>query len=98
MTSRFEVQVSGRVPQGLTGAIGARFGAINVRERPASTVLSGSVADQAAVRALLTLIWDTGGTVLSVTVDPDAASRPTGPTAVRPGRPPSGAPKPTRHQ
>jgi len=72
MTSRFEVHVTGRLPQTLTQAISARFGEIAMCKQPNTTVLSGNVADQAALRALLGLIWDTGGSVLTVTVHPGA--------------------------
>jgi hypothetical protein len=71
MTSRFRVHVTGRLPQALTEEIGIRFGEVAMREQPDSTVLSGRVADQAALRSLLTLIWDTGCAVLSVTLNPD---------------------------
>jgi hypothetical protein len=71
MTSRFEVHMTGRLPQALTEVIGTRFGRVAMREQPKSTVLSGNVADQAALRSLLGLIWDTGGSILSVTLDPD---------------------------
>jgi hypothetical protein len=76
MTSRFEVQVSGRLPRVVTEAIDARFGEMALRRQLDSTVLTGNVADQAALRSLLTLIWDTGGAVLSMTIDPDTAEEP----------------------
>jgi len=62
----FEVHVTGRLPQGVTEAINTRLGKISTCQMPNSTVLNGSVADQAALRALLDLIWDTGGSVLLV--------------------------------
>jgi hypothetical protein len=34
------------------------------------TVLDGPIADQAALRALLTLLWDTGSHVRSLRVTP----------------------------
>jgi hypothetical protein len=71
MTSRFEVQVTGRLPQALTTAIATRFGQVVMRKQPGSTVLNGSIADQAALRSLLGLIWDTGCSVLAVTIDHD---------------------------
>src|SRR3954449_7070124 len=74
MTSRYEVQVTGRLPQALAAAIANRFGEVVMRKQPGSTVLNGSIADQAALRSLLGLIWDTGCSVLAVTVDHDAAS------------------------
>jgi hypothetical protein len=77
MTFRFEVHVTGRLPRALTEAIGCRFGQVAMREQSKSTVLNGTVADQAALRSLLGLIWDTGGSVLSVTLDLDTGSRTT---------------------
>jgi hypothetical protein len=74
MASRFEVHVAGRLPQALTAAICSRFGQVALCERPNFTVLSGSVADQAALRSLLGLIWDTGSSILSVTLVPDAGT------------------------
>jgi hypothetical protein len=71
MTSCFEVHVTGRLPRGLTEAINSRLGEISLCDTPDSTVLNGSVADQAALRALLGLIWDTGCSVLSVTLAPE---------------------------
>jgi hypothetical protein len=67
MTLRVQVHVAGRLPQALTETAGTRFGEIAVRMQPTCTMLAGRVADQAALRALLNLIWDTGASVLSVT-------------------------------
>jgi hypothetical protein len=67
--------VTGRLPQGLTQAITTRFGEVVIFDRPGTTVLNGSVADQAALRSLLGLIWDTGSSVLAVTVDTDTDTR-----------------------
>jgi hypothetical protein len=71
MTSRFEARVTGRLPQALTATIAGRFGPVALRHQLDSTVLSGSLADQAALRSLLELIWDTGSGVLSFTFDAD---------------------------
>ena len=68
MTSPFELEVSGRLPQALTQVISIRFGGIALMEQQNGTVLSGGVADQAARRALLCLIWDNGGSLVSVAV------------------------------
>jgi hypothetical protein len=64
----FDVELCGRLPQGLIRLMCDRFGDVAPRERPRSTSLHGSIPDQAALRALLCLIWDNGGTVLSVAV------------------------------
>jgi hypothetical protein len=70
MTSGLEVRVAGRLPQVLAEEIGERFEEVAIREERGSSLLCGTVADQAALRSLLTLIWDTGGAVLSVTLNP----------------------------
>jgi hypothetical protein len=71
MTYRFEVHVAGRLPEAFTDAIGTRFGKVTVRNEPNATVLNGRIADQAALRSLLTMIWDTNGNVLSANLDPE---------------------------
>jgi hypothetical protein len=43
--------------------IRVRFGDVTIRSDPGRTVLEGPIADQAAVRALLNLVWDAGGDV-----------------------------------
>jgi hypothetical protein len=63
----FDVELSGRLPQTLIGLMCDRFGDIAPKEQRKTTTLHVSVPDQAALRALLCLIWDNGGTVLSVT-------------------------------
>jgi hypothetical protein len=71
MQANFEVHVNGRLPRALTDAINSRFSAIAIRNQPTSTLLEGRIPDQAALRALLGLIWDTDSNVLSVTFDPE---------------------------
>ncbi len=74
MTSRIELQLSGRLPQELTEVICARFGDMAQSQQRGATLLIGSVADQAALRALLGLVWDNGGSVTSVAVHTCASS------------------------
>jgi hypothetical protein len=69
MASPLEVRVTGCCSRMLAEEIGERFGEFAVRPEGTSSVLSGTIADQAALRSLLGLIWDTGGAVLSVTLD-----------------------------
>jgi len=71
MTSHFEARVAGRLPHAFTEVVGSRFGQVDLCERLDSTLLSGTLPDQAALRSLLTLIWDTGSSILSVTLDVD---------------------------
>jgi hypothetical protein len=76
VTLRYEIRLSGRPPQAATGLIDSRFGTPIVYSDPPATVLVGTVADQAAVRALLTLLWDANIGVLSVAINP-TRSKPT---------------------
>lgn len=64
----FEVELGGRLPQAVLGLMTERFGDVTPNEQQTMTTLRGRVPDQAALRALLCLIWDCGGTVLSVVV------------------------------
>lgn len=59
---QYRLMVTGRLPDGLVGMIADRFGAsarITTAEKLPFTVVS-LTADQAALRALLTLLWDLG--------------------------------------
>ena len=82
MTHLFEVHVADRLPQTFTDAIGTRFGKVTIRNEPNATVLKGRLADQAALRSLLTMIWDTNGSVLSATLDPDITESTAEPNAL----------------
>lgn len=68
MATRYEVRLCGRLPQSAVGSIRSRCGDLVVRAERRNTVLTGTVADQAALRALLELIWDTGAGLLSLSV------------------------------
>ena len=74
MVSTFELAVAGPVPGSVAAVIRDRFGDVAVRRRPGRTVIEGRIADQAAVRALLDLLWDTGCEVrlLRVATNPPA--------------------------
>lgn len=56
----FQLALAGPVPGALAERIRDRFGEVRVRPRTGRTVLEGRIADQAAVRALLDLVWDMG--------------------------------------
>ena len=56
----FQLALAGPVPGALAERIRDRFGEVTVRPRTGRTVLEGRIADQAAVRALLDLVWDMG--------------------------------------
>jgi hypothetical protein len=51
--------------------IRVRFGEVAIRSSADPTALDGLLADQAAVRALLTLVWDVGGEIRLLRVIPD---------------------------
>jgi hypothetical protein len=65
---RYRVTVEGPVAETVVGLIRDRFGAAAVRAEGSLTVLDGPIADQAALRALLALLWDTGSHVRSLRV------------------------------
>ncbi|MFW3171971.1 hypothetical protein [Geodermatophilus sp. CPCC 206100] len=79
MTTHYEVTVAGRVPEWTAGSIRARFGPVEVHSEGGTTAVSGTVCDQSALRALLELMWDTGVSVVALSVDGSPrSSRPTG--------------------
>ena len=63
MTSKYHLALAGPVPRSVMELVRVRFGDVVVRSQPGRTVLEGLIADQAAVRALLNLLWDVGGDV-----------------------------------
>lgn len=63
MTCRYHLALAGPLPASVAGVIRARFGEVTIRSGPGRTALDGLLADQAAVRALLELVWDVGGEV-----------------------------------
>jgi hypothetical protein len=60
---RYHLALAGPLPAAVAGVIRARFGAVTISSAAGRTVLDGVLADQAAVRALLTLVWDVGAEV-----------------------------------
>jgi hypothetical protein len=67
MTPPFELHVAGPLPQGVVDGVGSRFGDVAMHPQSGSTVLTGTIPDQAALRALMHLVWDSGGSILSLT-------------------------------
>jgi hypothetical protein len=65
----YELHIANRPPRLVLDQIRSRFGEVAVRRDADRTVLTGTVIDQPALRALLTLVWDSGGDVLAVLVD-----------------------------
>jgi hypothetical protein len=66
VTLHYRLVLSGLLPQTTVKLLHARFGIVDLVAGRASTTVIGIVDDQPALRALLSLIWDTGGTVLSL--------------------------------
>jgi hypothetical protein len=59
----YDLEIRGRLPRGTHDELRERFGDFGVRSDTSRTVLSGIVVDQAALRALLSMLWDVGGEV-----------------------------------
>lgn len=74
--STFELDLAGPVPRAVADMIRDRFGEVAVRRLSGRTVLEGRIADQAAIRALLDLVWDMGCEVRLLRVATDSASGP----------------------
>jgi hypothetical protein len=57
----YQLEVRGALPRGVREELRRRFGELVVQSQGDRTVLSGLTVDQAALRALLGLLWDVGG-------------------------------------
>jgi hypothetical protein len=60
--------VTGPMPSAVIGVVRDRFEDVRVSAAPAGVVIECSLPDQAALRALLTQVWDVGSAVLVVAV------------------------------
>jgi hypothetical protein len=56
------------MPSAVIGNVQDRFDDVRVRTSPGRLVIECSIPDQAALRALLTQVWDVGGVVVLVAV------------------------------
>lgn len=65
-TSRYRLLVAGRLPTTVTELLADRFGPAAVVVAGARRMVVDVDADQAALRALLTLLWDVGQDIESV--------------------------------
>ena len=61
MQLSYHLEIRGAIPRGAREELRRRFGDLVVRSDGDRTVLSGITVDQAALRALLGLLWDVGG-------------------------------------
>jgi hypothetical protein len=68
MGSTYRLVVRDPVPSAVIGILRDRFEGVRVSRAAAGVVIECSIPDQAALRALLTQVWDVGGTVLLVAV------------------------------
>ena len=83
MSLYYRLVISGSVPQAATELVRSRFDVTECTVAPASTVLTGRLADQPALRALLTLISDTGGRVVSLDTEVRHRTEPRWPAVFR---------------
>jgi hypothetical protein len=69
------VEVRGILPSGLNDELRRRFGAVDIQSDGARTVMPSLAVDQAALRAVLNLVWDVDGELLLVKAIPSDAER-----------------------
>ena len=75
MVCRYHLALGGPLPATVADVIRVRFGEVAIRSSADPTALDGLLADQAAVRALLTLVWDVGGEIRLLRVSADGVVR-----------------------
>ena len=63
MLLTYHLEIRGRLPRVAQEELRRRFGEVEVRSQGARTVVSGLTVDQAALRAVLSLLWDVGSEV-----------------------------------
>ena len=63
MVLTYRLEIRGRLPRVAHEELRRRFGEVEVRSWGACTVVSGLTVDQAALRAVLSLLWDIGSEV-----------------------------------
>jgi hypothetical protein len=73
--STYRLGLAGPVPAYLAEQIGDRFGPVTVSAACGLALLDGRIADQPAVRALLTLVWDAGGEIRLLVLSRDSDQR-----------------------
>ncbi|WP_369256910.1 hypothetical protein [Geodermatophilus amargosae] len=71
----YRVGLAGPPPVHVVEQIRARFGPVTVAAAGGLRVLEGRIADQPAVRALLTLVWDAGADVRLLLLSDDVDGR-----------------------
>ena len=63
MLLTYRMEIRGRLPRVAEEELRRRFGDVEVRSQGVRTVVSGLTVDQAALRAVLSLLWDVGSEV-----------------------------------
>jgi hypothetical protein len=64
MEATYQLAISGPLPERVRDALQRRFGNVPITEEQGRTVIGGFQADQATLRAMVTLLWDVGGDVV----------------------------------
>ncbi len=76
VTVRYRMVVSGPLPHTTVATIHARFRPDHIVAGLDSTEVTGMAIDQPALRALVGLVWDTGGQILSLDTEPETTPPP----------------------
>jgi len=74
MQRRYRLTISGPAPASLLTEVRRRFGAVDVATAGESTEIRLRVADQAALRALLGVVWDASVEVLDLALEQSIAA------------------------
>ena len=75
MACAYHLALAGPLPATVADVIRVRFGEVAIRSSTNRTALDGLLADQAAVRALLALVWDVGGEIRLLRVSADGMAQ-----------------------
>jgi hypothetical protein len=76
METTYQLAVSGPLPGRVRDALRRRFGNVPIVDEPGRTLIGGFQADQATLRAIVTLLWDVGGEVILLSSSPSAQPAP----------------------
>lgn len=76
VTMRYRLVLRGSLPRTTLELLRSRFGSAYVRTGVAATTVTVTVIDEPALQALLRLIWDTGGQLLSLDTEPETIPPP----------------------
>jgi hypothetical protein len=66
----YRLEIGGPLPRVAQDQLGERFGDVRMQSDGDRTLVSGHCADQAALRAMLSLLWDVGLEVRVVEASP----------------------------